>query len=385
MNKVIIVMRAIDPAIRKKVIAQYLAGYGRNQIARENNIGEATTTDILNRWKRDVDAAENSDSDSLTVTDYESIRELALYCKKEGVKVSDLRTALRMKNYVTRLGTNVTEDQIEPYIANLVSSPDPASLIKVAGQVAQISDIPLSELEETVRQKQAEKEALQREIDDGRAILDGVDVDVESRRKLVEGYAQMKAEMRRYGIGPEDPKRFSNVLQVLQRGNYDCAKILGAFADVDDVRKLRLEVDNAWRTLRARLEEVKDTLPFAEQLLQYGVGINEVLAFMSAVDEKADMESISRGAAAYKVIEDIQHYSQMGGFKKEQDRLQQQIFMSNMIMTTRQQALVSLMRLQALGISDIEIKNMARLMDFGPMSKDWKNNNDNTNNGWSTF
>ena len=112
-----------------------------------------------------------------------------------------------MKNYVTRLGTNVTEDQIEPYIANLLQFPDPASLIKVAGQVAQISDIPLSELEETVRQKQAEKEALQREIDDGRAILDGVDVDVESRRKLVEGYAQMKAEMRRYGIGPEDPEK----------------------------------------------------------------------------------------------------------------------------------------------------------------------------------
>jgi hypothetical protein len=123
-------------------------------------------------------------------------------------------------------------------------------------------------------------------------------VDVENRRKLVEEYAQMKAEMRRYGIGPEDPKRFSNVLQVLQRGNYDCAKILDTFADVDDVRKLRLEVDNAWRTLKTRLEEVKDTLPFAEQLLQYEVGINEVLAFKLAVDEKADMESISRGAAA---------------------------------------------------------------------------------------
>jgi len=33
-----------------------------------------------------------------------------------------------------------------------------------------------------------------------------------------------------------------------------------------------------------------------------------------------------------------------------------------MIMTTRQQALVSLMRLQALGVTDMEIKNMARLM-----------------------
>ena len=87
---------------------------------------------------------------------------------------------------------------------------------------------------------------------------------------------------------------------------------------------------------------------------QYGIGISEVLAFILAVDEKADMET-SRGAAAYKVIEEIRDYSQLGGLKKEQDRLQQQIFMSNMIMTTREQAFVSLMRLQALGVTDMEI------------------------------
>jgi hypothetical protein len=227
----------------------------------------------------------------------------------------------------------------------------------------------------------AEKETLQRDIEEGRAILDGVYEDVESRSKLVEEYAQMNAEMRRYGIGAEDPKRFSNILQVLQSGNYDCAKILDAFAEVDDVRKMRLGVDNAWRTLRARLEEVKDTLPLAEQLLQYGIGFSEVLAFLSAVDEKADMESTSRGAAAYKVIEEIRDYSQLGGLKKEQDRLQQQIFMSNMIMTTRQQALISLVRLQALGVTDMEIKNIARLMDYGS----WKENNNGNTNNWPTF
>src|SRR5215831_1564195 len=135
-----------------------------------------------------------------------------------------------------------------------------------------------------------------REIDERHAIFDGVHVDAEGRRKLVEDYAQMKAEMRRYGIGPEDPKRFSNVLQVLQRDNYDCGKILGAFADVDDVTKLKLEVDNESLTFRTRLEEVKDSLPLAEQLLQYGIGINEVIAFKLAVDEKADLERTSRGA-----------------------------------------------------------------------------------------
>ena len=120
-------------------------------------------------------------------------------------------------------------------------------------------------------------------------------------------------------------------------------------------------------------------MPFAEQLLQYGIGINEVLAFKLAVDEKADNESISRGAAAYKVIEELRDYSQLGGLKKEQNRLQQQLFISNMIMATRQQTFASLMRLQVLGVTDMEIKNMARVMNFDSILKDWKNNNGNTN------
>jgi hypothetical protein len=298
-------------------------------------------------------------------SDYESIRELSVFCKKQGVTLNTLAYCIRLNNYIQSLGPNVNESTLESLIANLANYPDrdPAKLIEAAAQISE-SGIPLEKLEEHVKALMAEKEMLQREIDEGRAILEGVDDDLESRRKMMEEYAQMKAEIRKCGIRSEDPKRFSNVLRVLQRDNYDFAKILDTFADVDDVRKLRLEVDNAWRTLKTRLEEVKDALPFAEQLLQYEVGINEVLAFKLAVDEKADMGGISIWAAAYKVIEGIRDYSQLGGLKKEQNRLQQQIFMSIMIMATRQQTFVSLMRLQALGVTDMEIKNMARLMDF---------------------
>ena len=97
------------------------------------------------------------------------------------------------------------------------------------------------------------------------------------------------------------------------------------------------------------------------------------------------MERTSRGAAAYKVIGEIRDYSQLGLLKKEQNRLQQQIFMSNMIVASRQQTFASLMRLQALGVSDIEIKNMAQLMDFGSTSLAKENKNGNTKNGWPTF
>jgi hypothetical protein len=367
---------AIDPVIKQRVIAQYLQGVSRDTIAADNGIGTGTVSNIIDEWKKSV-----QDSD------YESIRELSVFCKKQGMTLDALASCIRLNNYIQSLGANANEFTLESLIANLANYPDrdPAKLIEAAEQISE-SGIPVEKLEDHVKALMAEKETLQREIDEKSAILDGIYEDVESRRNLLEEYAQMRADMRRYGITPEDSKRFSNALQVLQMDDCDCAKILGAFADVDDVRKLRLEVDNAWSTLKARLEEVKDTLPLAEQLLQYGVGINEVLAFMLAVDEKADMENIPRGAAAYKVIEEIRDYSQLGGLKKEQERLQQQIFLSNMIMTTREQALVALMRLQALGVTDMEIKNKARLMDFDSiLSLKEKNNGNTNNNGWPKF
>ena len=89
-------------------------------------------------------------------------------------------------------------------------------MIEAAAQISE-SGIPLEKLEEYVKALVAEKETLQREIDEGRTILDGVYRDVETRRNLVEEYTQMKVETRRYGIGPEDPKRFSNVLSFTKR------------------------------------------------------------------------------------------------------------------------------------------------------------------------
>jgi DNA repair exonuclease SbcCD ATPase subunit len=215
------------------------------------------------------------------------------------ITLNALASCIRLNNYIQGLDANANESTLELLIANMANYPDrdPAKLIEAAAQILE-SGIPLEELKDHVKALMAEKETLQREVDEGRAILDGVDEDVESRKKLLEEYAQMKTEMRRYGIGPEDPKRFSNVLQVLQSSNYDCSKILGAFVDVDDVRKLKLDTDHDRLALEAQLEEVKDTLPLA--LLQYGIGINEVIAFKLAVDEKAYMENIPRGTAAFK-------------------------------------------------------------------------------------
>jgi hypothetical protein len=185
---------------------------------------------------------------------------------------------------------------------------------------------------------------------------------VESRRKLVEEYAQMRVDMRRYGIGPEDPRKIQTCFQQLKDANYNAEEVIAGYANMETLRKERMGLDEERQAFETRLTTVKDVLPLAEQITRLNIGVGELLAFHCAVYEKADMEKLSLDAAAYKIVEDIR--AQLGGLKKELYRLQQQIFMSQMFMGSRQATLESLAKLQSSGIRDEVIQNMAKVIDL---------------------
>ena len=60
-------------------------------------------------------------------SEYESVRELAVYSKNEGLDLSNIASSIWLSNYIKKLGVN--QDQIESFIANLVNSPEPEKLI----------------------------------------------------------------------------------------------------------------------------------------------------------------------------------------------------------------------------------------------------------------
>ena len=95
MNKVIIIMRATDPATRKKVVDLYLQGVGRNESARILGIGETTVTDIIHAWKRRIENQNQS------LDEYESVRDLAITCKKNGIPYQVQTGTLKPKHTTT--------------------------------------------------------------------------------------------------------------------------------------------------------------------------------------------------------------------------------------------------------------------------------------------
>jgi hypothetical protein len=107
--------------------------------------------------------------------------------------------------------------------------------------------------------------------------------------------------------------------------------------------------------LEARANQYKEVLPLCEQIFRLRIGIDELLAFHTAVCEKAEMYKLSKDRAAYRLIEDIRDSDKLGGMKKQLNDISIQIFMMNQFLGRRNKAITSLLNMQCYGIGDDEI------------------------------
>jgi hypothetical protein len=351
-------MRATDPEIRKRVIDGYLQGVGRNENARLNGVGETTVTDIIHGWLRNIESQNQS------VDEYEAVRELAVHCKARKISVKDFVGRLRLNNFITRLGPDVQESQIEELIATVGTSSDPQHIIKVAIDIAQVSDLSLEELQERITTKQAEKDALQAEIlqlqkqiEEGRRILDAINMD----KKATEEYREVKAEMNRCSIIPSDSPRFLNVIRTFRRYGYASA-IMNAFIEVQDVKRLKQETDSKGRALDARMEEVKETLPWARQMLELGVSFEEFFVFINIIREYAEEQGMKPNETCYRAIEDLRNLKQYGGIRRVFQQSQQTLAVMDAFTATKQRAIMTLMFLENAGLSADEIVSLSQLV-----------------------
>jgi hypothetical protein len=93
------------------------------------------------------------------------------------------------------------------------------------------------------------------------------------------------------------------------------------------------------------------------------IGVDKLLPFSLAVNEKARTNNLPTSAAAYRVIEDIENYNRIGGLKKEISNLAMQRYAINQMSAPRDKAITTLLKLQAYGISDEEILNVYEFLN----------------------
>jgi hypothetical protein len=130
---------AIDESIKRKVIQQWITGDSRDKIAKDNNIGAGTVTSIVSNYKLELETL-----------DFDSIRQLSIEIRKQGLNWSDLASHFRLYNYFIKSGAS--EEKVESFIANVSSTGDdipPENIIQCVNQLFNISKselIPLDQI-----------------------------------------------------------------------------------------------------------------------------------------------------------------------------------------------------------------------------------------------
>jgi len=91
-----------------------------------------------------------------------------------------------------------------------------------------------------------------------------------------------------------------------------------------------------------------------------------LLPFSIAVNEQAQKYNLSISAAAYRVIEDIDKYNNIGDLQNEISSLAMQRYAINQMSAPIDKAISSLLKLQNYGITDDEILNVFEFVNSAP-------------------
>jgi hypothetical protein len=340
---------AINAQTRAQVIKEWLTGDTRDEIASNNGIGAGTVSNIITEWKKGLDS-----------TDYDSIRELSVFLKGEGITLNDLAPLVRLNNHIKKLGAGF--GQIESFISNIANSQVPEKLIDTANKIAQLSaseSIPLDEIEDHINEELEEKQKLKKEIEKAREILKQTHINIQT----VKEYKRLEDELQKSGLSMNDTNNLVSILKKFKKMRYDPRKIVTEICCVRSLRQQEKQLKNSCKMLETHATLYKEIIPLCEQLLPLGIGFAELAAFHAAVTKRSDVENLPMSTAAYRVMEDIENYIKLSGMKEQLIKVGNQLFLMNEILGRKNTAINSLMKLQAYGVTDNEILNFHEFLN----------------------
>ncbi|MGB7953135.1 MAG: hypothetical protein WCF23_04070 [Candidatus Nitrosopolaris sp.] len=178
--------------------------------------------------------------------------------------------------------------------------------------------------------------------------------------QTINEYKQLKEELNKYRLSTEDPTRLLLILRTIKQIGYDPHKIVARFSCIRSLRQTEKGLKDNCKMLEEQMVICQDVLPLAEQIIRLRIGVGELLAFHTAVCEKAEMHNLSMESAAYRVIEDIQYYNKLGGMKKELSDVTTKVFVMNQLSARQNKAVMALVKLQSQGVTEDQILSLIR-------------------------
>jgi hypothetical protein len=339
----------INEIIKRRVVQQWLTGETRDKIASDLQIGSGSASNIINEFKIGL---ENSE--------FDSIRQLALEIRKQGLNWSDLASHYRLYNFIK---SGSSEERVESFITN-VSTDDvpPEGIIELVNQLHEISKkeaIPLDQVPGYIERKLEEKKKIDEEIKEADSILQAKNVSIEA----INEHLQLKDELKKYKLSTKDIHRLVNFLEAVKEYRYSPGKIVAKLRSIKALENKEKRLKNSCEALSKKEAKYKEIIPLANIIWDLHIGKNELISFKVAVNETAETYGLTPSSAALDVINLIIDHNKKGQLKRELSDMSLQKYAIDRFCSSRSQVITSLVELQNRGISEEQILQVNNFLE----------------------
>jgi hypothetical protein len=142
--------------------------------------------------------------------DFDSIRQLSIEIRKQGLNWSDLGSHFRLLNFIRKLGAS--EEKVESFIDNINSSTlPPEKVIEYVNQLFAVSRselIPIDQVSGYIREKLEQKKKIDDDIQQADAILQSKNVNIEA----INEHIQLNEKLNEHGLSVHNIDELLNLL-----------------------------------------------------------------------------------------------------------------------------------------------------------------------------
>ena len=256
---------SIPNNIKNHVIHEWTKGESRDQIATGNNISTGAVSNIIHKWKNDLDEY-----------DIDSLRQLSTSLKKLNKTPKQCSVGLRTTKMMQKLGVN--EDgfgyfmneiykrcellEISPdQIGNLLNEIIQLSKITYPSQISTYIKKKTEELTEITNKVEKEIKKLNDLNQSFSETNDRLNILLTKENEsvnIINWYNDLRKILEENSISFVNVQSFVNCIISLRKKNYDAEKIIKEYSEIENITKLIEIQHEAYETCIEELEKLKE-------------------------------------------------------------------------------------------------------------------------------
>ena len=238
-------------------------------------------------------------------------------------------------------------------------SPDKAiELINQVYEISKSQSVPHDQLPNYVREKLEEKQRIDDQIKEADAILQTKNVKV----KTINEYIKLNEKLNKHGLSTQDVNKLVKLVVNAKKHGFDTEKIVGKLSNIERLEKRKKGLEKNCTVLSKWVTKYTDVIPFTEELLSLGVGIQELIGLDVGIKEAAKMYNSSFFNSTVRLIDDIKICNKINGLKRELDRLSLRKYALDQAFSRQGQSLAALAKLKSHGISEEQIISLGNML-----------------------